>query len=378
MRRFTLSAQQVDPLSWFLGTRVPVAFTSLIVVFGAVQTALLWSTMERPWLQVFALALFAGCGLVVQAAVAPLRPPLGSAVAGAALSLAVLGTAASAAGFAHVAVRPELWWASIGLAVSISSLAPNLSVQRMLWLGSAATAVMLVLVFVVVRPQFQSWSTDSEVLLTAAPPLLGMTGTAVFAWSIVNAALPHLEDPSRLVVSGRPLGADQERAERERLARLTARAAPLLESVARSRRVAPHDRALAQQVARRLRDELVSTSRIGWLDERVSVSDPHGLAHQLDNAQRTTLREFVRAVLALPGADPSSVKVAFRRAPDGATGVAVTLDRALPEGRHVLHLAPYYLTLGRAVDALTLRDGRVSFRVRRQGGHYPALPADPS
>jgi len=95
------------------------------------------------------------------------------------------------------------------------------------------------------------------------------------------------------------------------------------------------------------------------------VSDPLALARWLDNAQRTALREFVRAALELPGADPASVLVEFRRAADGSTGVAVTLDRALPEGRDVVHLAPHYLTLGTAVDALTLRDGKLSFRVPR-------------
>lgn len=364
-RRFTLSAQQVDPLSWFLGPLVPAAFTGLTVLIGAFHGGALWAQAERPWLQVFAIALFAAGGALVQFAVRPLRPPLGSTVAAFALGLAVLGVAASAAGFADVDVRPELWWAPVGLAAAIASLAPYLSVQRMLWLGGSATVAALVVVFALVRPTLTTWSPIAEVLLTALAPVLGMAGTAVFSWSIVDDALPLLEDPARVVLPGRRPGAEAELAERERLARLMARAAPVLESVARSRRVMPHDRVLAGQVARRLRDELVAQSQVRWLDGRVRVSDPLALARGLDNAQRTALREFVRAVLELPGADPASVLVEFRRAADGSTGVAVTLDRALPEGRDVLHLAPHYLTLGTAVDALTLRDGKLSFRVPR-------------
>jgi hypothetical protein len=73
----------------------------------------------------------------------------------------------------------------------------------------------------------------------------------------------------------------------------------------------------------------------------------------MNNAQRTALRGMLRAILDTPGIDNGSLMVELRSAPDGATAVGVSLDMALPEGRRIMHLAPYYLTLKTAVDDLT-------------------------
>jgi hypothetical protein len=56
----------------------------------------------------------------------------------------------------------------------------------------------------------------------------------------------------------------------------------------------------------------------------------------------------------------------LRRATDGATAVAVSMDQALPDGRRIMHLAPYYLTLRTAVEDLTIETERLlklSFRI---------------
>jgi hypothetical protein len=63
---------------------------------------------------------------------------------------------------------------------------------------------------------------------------------------------------------------------------------------------------------------------------------------------------MLRAIVDTPGIDSGSLMVELREAPDGATAVAVSLDMALPEGRRIMHLAPYYLTLRTAVDDLTI------------------------
>ncbi|MEQ1735767.1 MAG: hypothetical protein ABL886_05135, partial [Rhodoglobus sp.] len=179
--------------------------------------------------------------------------------------------------------------------------------------------------------------------------------------------IPLLEKSSRLVVPGRP-EADERAADVERatLARLTARAAPFLQGLAESGRVTAEDRALAGQLARRLRDDLVTQSSISWLDSiastsRLVVVDPERLARRMSSPQRTALLGILRAILATPGTDTESLMVELRKAADGATAVAVSLDIALPEGRRIMHLAPYYLTLKTTAQNLSIEHDGFSF-----------------
>jgi hypothetical protein len=182
----------------------------------------------------------------------------------------------------------------------------------------------------------------------------------VFAYTIVSTMMPMLESPSRILVAGQSVRDDAaERVERVTVARLTARAVPFLEGIADAGRIVPADRALAGQLARRMRDELVTQSNLSWLDSiasesRLVVVDPDQLARRMNNAQRTALRALLRAILDIPATDAGSLMVELRKGNDGATAVGVSLDMALPEGTRVMHLAPYYLTLKTAVRDLAV------------------------
>ena len=76
------------------------------------------------------------------------------------------------------------------------------------------------------------------------------------------------------------------------------------------------------------------------------------------------LRSLLRAVLDTPGADSSSLLIELRGRSDGATAVGVSMDVDLPEGRRIMHLAPYYLTLRTEVDDLTWDASSLSFTTR--------------
>jgi hypothetical protein len=69
-------------------------------------------------------------------------------------------------------------------------------------------------------------------------------------------------------------------------------------------------------------------------------------------SERTALRALLQAALDTPGIDSGSLLVELRGAEDGSTAVGVSLDMELPEGRRIMHLAPYYLTLRTAVKDL--------------------------
>ena len=149
------------------------------------------------------------------------------------------------------------------------------------------------------------------------------------------------------------------------LARYTARAVPFLRGIAERGTVEPADRALAGEIARYLRDDLVSRSDLAWLglsadDRRVVVIDPERRADTMRSAQRTAIRDMVRAVLDDPATDATTMLIELRPQDDGSTAVAITLDTELPEGRRVRHLAPVLLQPARP-DA------------RRAAGPRPAL-----
>lgn len=371
-RNFRLSAQEVDPLSWFIGPLVPLSFSILTLAYGSIQSVLTWSESAVPVLQPIAVLICAGAGLVVHFTTRPMRPRLGLGFAVLALAGAITGLVLSAVGYAGTPFSLERWWATAGLALTIGGLGPYLPVRRLLWLGTTASVIATIAAFLIVYPAQPGFGPIGSALLIAYPPVLAMAATAVFSYSIVSTMLPMLGSPSRIRVVGQAARDEAARQmERVTVARLTARAAPFLQDIADAGRISPADRALAGQLARRMRDELVMRSDRSWLDSiasesRLVIVDPDRRARAMNNAQRTALRAMLRAILDTPGTDRGSLMVELRAAPDGATAVGVSLDIALPEGRKIMHLAPYYLTLGTAVDDLAIHSAehlRMTFRV---------------
>jgi hypothetical protein len=349
----------VDPLSWYTGPLVPIAFAAFGLVYGTIISIATWGLGTMPWLQLIAVALCAGAGLIVHFATRPLRQPIGWRLGALALAISVLGVIVSALGYAGTSFVLELWWAPGALALTLASLGPYLSVRTVLALGIVTTVVMAGVSLLIVHPTTDAWGGWGTAVIISYSPLLAVAATAAFSYSVVSTSLRILENPSRIMVAGQTVRDEAARhIEQVEIARLTARAAPFLESIADARRITSTDRALAGQLARRLRDDLVTQSSLSWLDSiaaqsRLVVVDPERRARRMNNAQRTALRGMLRAILDTPGIDNGSLMVELRSAPDGATAVGVSLDMALPEGRRIMHLAPYYLTLKTAVDDLT-------------------------
>ncbi len=364
---FTLSAQQVDPLSWFTGPFVPLTLAALVLVNGGISIAATWTVARYPALQLLALALCVLAPLMVHRMTRPLRRTLGWASAIGAIGVAVAGVAVSALGYGAVTFPLELWWAPIAMGLAIVSLGPYLPGRILLIVGGSAIVVVVAFSYRAVESA-SHWGSVSTAVIIATAPALCLAAMVTFSYAVVSASIPLLERSSRIRVAGRA-GADEAAAEAERatLARLTARAAPFLAGLAESARVSPADRALAGQLARRLRDELVTQSSVSWLDSiasesRLVVVDPDRLARRMTSPQRTALLGLLRAILDTPGTDSESLMVDLRKARDGATAVAVSLDMTLPEGRRIMHLAPYYLTLKTTAQDLSIEHNGISFR----------------
>jgi hypothetical protein len=363
-----VSAQELDPLTWFTGRVVPLVYAGLVVLYGAFRIPT-WFTTDLPWLQPLAVVLCAGACVFVYVMTRPLRPQLGWGAGVVTVLIAGAGLIASSIGYSGARLSIELWWAPFGFALAIASLAPYLSARRVLVLGGVSTVMFSVLAFYFIDPDVTVWGPLSSMVIIAAPIVCGLVAAVTFAYVLVSRMMPIIEQRSQLVLPREAQDADVEQVERLRLARLSARAVPFLVGIADAGRITAADRALAGQLARRLRDDLVTQSNLSWLDSvaadsRLVVIDPEHRAGRMKPAQRIALRSLLRAVLDTPGADSSSLLIELRGRPDGATAVAVSMDIELPEGRRIMHLAPYYLTLRTAVDDMTWDANSLSFVAR--------------
>ncbi|HEV7741982.1 MAG TPA: hypothetical protein VGO65_06145 [Pseudolysinimonas sp.] len=357
-RMAALSAYDVDPLSWFTGPLVPLVFAALNLVYGSTLAIITWIQVGNPRLQFAGVLLCTLACLFVQIMTQPMRRRIGWKVGAIAVGTGSLGLLISALGYTNIVFSLELWWAPFGVALVLASLAPYLPARTLILLGSASIAVTAPFAYFIVRNDAPTWGPLSTVLIITSPIVTGIVATAVFSYVVVSRMQPLIEKRSQSLVSSEVVHTDDvAAAERVRLAELTARAVPFLEGIIASGVVSSTDRALAGQMARRLRDDLVTQSNLSWLDSvasgsRLVVIDPERRAGKMRTTQRTALRALLQAILDTPGTDAGSLLVELRGAEDGSTAVGVSLDMELPEGRRIMHLAPYYLTLSTAVKDL--------------------------
>jgi hypothetical protein len=353
-----LSASELDPLSWFTGPFVPLVFAGLNLAYGSTLAVVTWLQMPTPRLQFVGVLLCTSACLVVHVLTRPLRKPITWRAGALVVGIGSAGFLVSALGYTNLVFSIELWWAPFGVALVLASLAPYLPARTLVLLGLGSIAVTVPVAYVIVRHEVPNWGPVSTVLIIISPIVSGIVATATFSYVVVSRMQPLIEKRSQTLVSADAVrSAVVEQAEQERLAELTARAVPFLESVIANGKVVPTDRALAGQLARRLRDDLVTQSNVTWLDSiaassRLVVIDPERRAAKMKTPQRTALRALLTAILDTPGTDAGSLLVELRGAEDGSTAVGVSLDMELPEGRRIMHLAPYYLTLGTAVKDL--------------------------
>jgi hypothetical protein len=235
-------------------------------------------------------------------------------------------------------------------------------------LGGVATVVTSLVAFWVLDRDVTTWGPVSSLVIIALPVVCGLVAAVTFSFVLVRRMTPIIEQRSRMILPLAQQDSAAEEMELLRLARLTARAVPFLEGIAETGEVSDADRALAGQLARRLRDDLVTQANQTWLDSiasdtRLVVIDSERRASRMSPSQRTALRALLRAVLDTPVVDSGSLLIELRGRQDGATAVALSIDADLPEGRRIMHLAPHYLALRSTVDDLIWDASRLSFTV---------------
>jgi hypothetical protein len=347
---------------------VPLVFAGFIAVYGGVMSIITWAQSALPVMQLAGVALCTVACLLVQL-LTTLRNRLNWQLGAVVVGVGGAGLVISALGYWQAVFAIELWWAPFCFAVALSSLAPYLSAWRLLFWGALSLVTVVPAAFLIVDERVPAWGSISVFLLIATPVAVSVAATTAFSYSVVRQMLPIVDNRSSEVVSEvfEPDPEDEE-AERVMLARYTARAVPFLRTIAERGTVSDGDRALAGEIARYLRDDLVSRSDLAWLglradDTRVVVVDPERRAQTMRTAQRTAIRDLVRAVLDDPSTDATTIFMELRPQEDGSTAVAVTLDTELPEGRRVRHIAPYYFNLRGEMKDVRLGRDRLSFRV---------------
>ncbi len=363
-----LSARDVDPLSWFTGPFVPVIFGTVVAVYGTVMAIVMNMVGSGGLLQIIGVALCAVACALVQG-LTMLRVRVDNGLGMAAVGVGGAGLIVSAAGYSTEVLAIEHWWAPFCFALVFACIVPYLSVWRILGFGLLALTTVIPIAYVLVLPRVEGWGHIATFFFVATPTMVAIAGGAAFSSRVVSQVLPIVDNRSTGVVSELlEVDPEVETAERASLAMLTARAVPFLRTIAERGTVEPHDRVVAGEIARYLRDDLVSRSDLAWLglradDRRVVMIDPDRRADALRAPQRDAIRDLVRVVLDDPSTDATTLLIELRAEADGSTAVAMTLDTDRPEGRRVQHVAPYYFNLRGEMRDVRLGRGSLSFRV---------------
>jgi hypothetical protein len=279
-----------------------------------------------------------------------------------ALVVAGLGFLMSAAGANGGTVDAGGWWASIALAITLASFAPYSSAKHLVLYAIPTLVLVLVVGGRLFVREDDPWRWG-KLVIVVAPVIVASVAAAVFCTTTVRGISSLLGDLPAADASAEEKRDSAVRRENATIARTSAQVVPFLRSIADVGAITESDRTLAAQLARQLRADLVTTSNRSWLDtvaqeSGLVVSDPARLADRMNQGQKAALRGMLVAVMDNPVVDRDSLLIELRAQSDGSTAVAFSLDVDLPEGRRLMLLAPYFLTLKTTVDNLSWADGR--------------------
>ncbi len=360
------SPQAVDPLSWYTGPLIPLTFATLVIVYGGVLSFTAAQHSSDIAMQLVATVLCASACVLIHFATRPKQPPIGWLLSAAAVLIALCGCQLSALDYRGGGLPAEQWWAPGAISLTVVSLAPYLSIRRLLVLGLVATAGVGIIGVSLFAEGSGPWSLPGIIVLLVTTPLTGVAAASVFIVTVVRTMQRLLDERGAVdhADGSWNQGDETPTAERATLARLTTRVTPFLEQLAETGEITATDRAVAGQLARRLRDELVFRVNASWLDtvaagRPVAVMDAEHRADTMNDAQKSALTGLIDAILDMPDTGTKSLLVELRGEDNGATAVAVSMDLHLSEGRRTTHLAPYYLSLKTAFEGLSWSDGRL-------------------
>ncbi|QEE61918.1 hypothetical protein FVA74_10320 [Salinibacterium sp. dk2585] len=350
------SPQKADPLTWILAFNLPLIAVLATAAGGFLVAIMIAPQGVSPFATLLATTLSVlGC-LVVQRAAQPHRPLVRPGQAALPMALGVASMLVSAFGHRGSSVPLGEWTGPLGLATVMLALVPYLPGLVVGGLG---------LIGAVIAGLASRWAFDTSeigewsafIAGSSLPFHVGVAGAA-FSGLVVAAvtrwrALPYdreetAERPSsfvsRLQQHGTPVAIGDD-------------VLALLQRVADGARVSAKERADAASLAAGIRADLVEVVNRSWLEtipqhERLSVEDPDGAANRMTRSQRSAIHTLISAALESPVLAGEALRIELRSLDDGTTAVAFSMNITLPEGRRVMMLAPYFISLKASVDDL--------------------------
>ncbi|HEU4808432.1 MAG TPA: hypothetical protein VFT01_09230 [Homoserinimonas sp.] len=358
----TRSPHSVDPLSWFIRPFLPLTFALAMALGGAAFVAGTLREFDSPQHQAIAVLCFVLACLTIHRRAKPRLNPFLLRHAVLPLALAWVGVVVSGVGASQSDGDISRWWAPLGVALVLAALAPFNSAVLLVGFGLLSTVVCSVVAVLAFERSPDGWPLLTTIVLATLVPLQATVATAMFSAFIVDRVLRWSSLPIQgALSSNRALDFSQWNAQSDELKLLSDRVVPFLSQMADDGFVAVRDRTLAAELAREVRDALLKTVDRSWLDSLAAdhglqVIDPRNRAVRLTHAQRGAVRSLIVAVLESSALVPDTLSIELRDSADGGVAVGLTMRLDLPEGKRMMLLAPYYLTLRATVDDLTWDD----------------------
>jgi len=370
LRSLTLSPHAVDPLSWFIRPFLPITFAIVMAGVGSVFVVATLPDFESPAHQSVALLCFVLACLSIHRPAKLRLGPFRWWHSVLPLALSWLGIAVSGLGVVGSEGEISRWWAPLGVALVLAALAPFNSAVVLAGAGLLGT-IACAATGAVAFAEDDTWPTMSIIVISALTPVQATAATVLFSAFIVDRALRWSSLPIEANLGpNNKLDFSQWNSERDELKLLSDRVLPFIEQVASDGFVSLNDRTVASGLAREVRDELLKTLDRSWLESlpaghRLRVIDPGTLAGRLTLAQRGAVRSLLLAVLDSTALEPGTLSIELRDSADGGVAVGLSMRLNLPEGKRMMLLAPYYLTLQATVDDLEWDDrDQLSMRFR--------------
>lgn len=353
-RLLTTSPQRADPLTWILSFNLPFAGAISAVVGGTIiAVTVAWQGVS-PLLIIIAAALSSmGCLLIMRSARVQ-RPVVRSIETVLPISLGIVSMIVSAIGHRGSQVPLTEWTGPLGLGTVMLALVPYSSALLIAGWGIVGAVVAGALArWAFTAPDVGEWS----LLIggSSIPLHVGVAG-AVFSGMVVSGvarwrALPYDREES----SDRPVAFSRRLREHGAPISIGDDVLALLGRIADGGRVTAKERADAAALATGIRTDLVSVMNRSWLETipqhaRLTVHDPHNAANRMTRAQRAAVHTLITAALESPVLAGEGLRIELRSLDNGTTAVALSMNITLPEGRRVMMLAPYFISLKASVD----------------------------
>jgi hypothetical protein len=371
---YTQSPQRADPLTWIVAFNLPLfsAITSGVGGLGIAAFTTVFGVETVPLVAATLLTVIA-CLLILRD-VRPHRPNFTVSQCILPMSLGLVGMALSAWAHRDSSVEIGGWTGPLGVCMVMIALVPYCSALTLATLGLiSATLAAGAGLWAFPEP---TAGPVSLIIAGATLPLhVGLVG-AVFSAMVVAA-----------VIRWRALPYDREESvDRPRVfaSRLREHGTPvvigddvlaLLEKVAVGGRVTAKERTDAAALAAGIRSDLVTAIDRSWLDsianaQRLIVEDPDRVANRMTREQRAAIHGLISAALESPLLAGEALRIELRSRDDGTTAVALSMNITLPEGKRVMMLAPYFVSLKASAHDLEWAGGE-QLRMRFK------LPAPP-